>query len=309
MAAFKGIGTALGLGVESVYGTAVARTNWIELSGVSGAGISKNYVESPTLPDQATRKVPVSTRTEWSRTVRFPLTYAGLGLVWYYATGLTPVDTGANPYTHVFELSSTMPTSLTAEVKLGDATNSETAEGVKIDKLTISGSSDAYLTVSADLIGETSTSAAVGTPAYATTRNEGAAWHAGELNWNSGTYCLNAIDVTIERNHTRPTMMGCAREPVNGYAKVSGRLTVEYDGEDWYSAHRAETVDDADITFTSGAESFKLDLENLTIKSVTRDVSDGGRILQVVEFECYGDGTKTGLKITSVNAQATYALN
>jgi len=310
MAAYKGIGLALGLAVETTYGTAVTpATNWIPLTSVSGPGVTKNYVENPLLSDQPTREQPVNVRSEWAQTVTTNLSYQGLGLLWYYATGVTPVTTGAGPYTHVYELSTTLPTSLTAETKRGTAANADVAEGVKVDRLRISGSVDQYITISADLIGETSNAAAVGTPAYATTRTSAGSWQVGDVSWNSGTYCPNAFEITIERNHSRPGMMGCTVEPVNDYAKVSGRFTFEYDGEDWYAGLRAETVDDADFTITSGADSIRFDLQNLVIKGVTRDVSDGGRIMQTVEFECYADGTKTGIKITNVNGQTNYNDN
>jgi len=309
MAAFTGVGSALGLGVETVYGTPVARTNWIQLVGISTARKTLELLENPILSDQPTKEAAISVYDAWEGSFSLVPSFTGQGLIWEHAMGAV-VDAGAGPtYTHTFGLAKVLPIGLTSEVKRGNATNAYTAEGTKINRLRFSCAAGQYASMTLDMIGKNEAKAAVGTPAYATTRIPILAPQVGSFAWGARTECLLSMEITIDNQIEQPRAMACEIEPVRAYAKVTGRVTVEYSDDDAYDDFIAEASNDVTFGFTSSPDSIAFTGHNMKFTQVGRPVNDGGRIIQTLEFECFASSTKSGLEVVITNAQANHDDN
>src|SRR3972149_4483478 len=112
MARMYGFNSHVGVGVESVWGTAVARTKFQELMGESG-GLNPGRTE---LESWRTRTpvgyIDIGKKTLAS--VTFPLAYDKL-LIWFRNAFWDLTTTGAGPYTHIFRIGGTKPSPLTVE--------------------------------------------------------------------------------------------------------------------------------------------------------------------------------------------------
>ena len=309
MSAFTGAGSALGLGVEVVYGTPVARTNWLQLVSISSATKNLEMVENPILSDQATKEQAISVYDSWEGSFTLVPSFTGQGLLWEHAMGSVATVGASAPYTHTFDLAKVLPTGLTSEVKRGNSSNAYTAEGTKINRLRFACAAGQYATLSIDMLGKNEAKAAVGTPAYATTRIPILAPMVGSFAWGARTACLLSMEITIDNQIEQPRAMSCEIEPVRAYAKVTGRVTVEYDSDDAYDDFTSEASNDVTFGFTSAPESISFTGHNMKFSKVGRPVPDGGRITQTLEFECYASAGKSGLEVAIVNAQANHDDN
>ncbi len=311
---YHGRGAAIGFGLESTYGTAVSRTNWRPLIsssltrtiekvprptlrvGTLGAMRRKHYIQS----DGVSGSFSVEGQ------------YTSIGLLIKNLLGASST-TGSDPYTHVYTIGGTLPTGLTIENVRGTGT-SEIFEGCRLNSGTFAVSSGGVMTCEFDVIGETGAAtprATAGTPSFSATDAPILHNHAGSLSWRSATYDLVDLSLTLSnalaaRQHLGSTV---TKRPLRSdFQSVEMSVTVEVEDQ-LYHDFISDVEDDCSITFTSGSNSFAIELQNAYLSSASDPVSDANIVRQSLTFVGQSDGTNEGLKITVVNGNSSATSN
>lgn len=317
----RGFGASLGIGVQSVYETAVARTNWKqmlsmglhrmitnkplgelgELGAVSSA-YTGSYVESDFAGG------PIEFYAAYDDSTIMLLGYL-LGVV---------DTTGTNPYVHDVTLATPAPVGLTLEQisgtpNAGLTTMAEVFHGCKAASGKLSVTNGGILTIEMELIGRTSAGlVAAGTPTYST---------GGELVKHNQTVgislggtprAINSISVMVTRGVERNQELGSlfTSEPTEGQVEVTFEIRTKLQTSAFDVAFLAGTRADITIPFVgSGVKELLVTLHNCQVDEVTRDVNSKGAIEQVIKGRAYSDGTNQGLSMAFTNANANAGAN
>tara|TARA_Y100000401_G_scaffold113544_1_gene114348 strand:+ start:1017 stop:1799 length:783 start_codon:yes stop_codon:yes gene_type:complete len=238
--------------------------------------------------------------------------YTSIGLLIKNLLGASST-TGSDPYTHVYTIGGTLPTGLTIENVRGTGT-SEIFEGCRLNSGTFAVSSGGVMTCEFDVIGETGAAtprATAGTPSFSATDAPILHNHAGSLSWRSATYDLVDLSLTLSnalaaRQHLGSTV---TKRPLRSdFQSVEMSVTVEVEDQ-LYHDFISDVEDDCSITFTSGSNSFAIELQNAYLSSASDPVSDANIVRQSLTFVGQSDGTNEGLKITVVNGNSSATSN
>jgi hypothetical protein len=305
--------TALGFGLESTAGTAVSRTNWLAVLDAP-IQVEHEWVEEQVLGwsgdvghvaaahHKASSKINGTFQVELS----YDDTSVMLGA---HALGVTGTS-GAGPYTHAITLGN-QPVALTIEKVLGDSGNSELFAGCRINTYELSVETGGVMTCTVGVIGMIATYPSAGTPTMFQGRKRVIHAHAGTLSFNSVNYTLMSLNLSVTRNLQETPTLGSytTGQPIADKTDVT--LTVRARG--LYSALRtawsAGTQSDAQITFTSGSDTFTIKLSQAQIRSLT-DGATGTPLHETeVVFVPNSDGTDLGLVLTWVNGNANATDN
>lgn len=301
MAVISGRGTAVGIGKESSYGTAVSRTRWVAPLGTTLTQSAR--MRSPRMALAKTRAFVSSrfvTANEVGGAITVASNYAGLGLLFEAALGAV---SGAGPFT--FATAGTLP-SLTLEQLVGDSGDSELYAGAKVNTMTLSVTPGGEVTWAFDFIAKTKGSAgSAGSPSFGTP----VPCEAYEV---AVTYDGNALDLlrdltlTMSNNLERRQRVGSLNtaEPLFGSQReciITGTVDKES-----FANRTAELADGAAnlvITITdtaTGAKTIVITVSCL-IKSDEQIGTNFGPLGDSLTFESVGLPT-----IVLTNGEATY---
>jgi len=311
MALYLGRGACIGLAEESTWGTAVARARWARVASAS-TGRTRPKVVVPHLHDASVAMNPRHFFVERDRvraSVSFPAYYDSyvMTALIKHAMGAN-VDAGAGPYTHTATCAADLPTGLTVELVQGTGFG-EVLEGCKVSRLTIGAQYGQVVTVSADLIAQTTggpVSAAsptlVGDPVWIQHH------HASTLAWNSLTLRLKSWSLVIDNAIGERDGLGdlTTLEPARtGIASMTMSIELERDADGLHSGYLADTQSDAVISFTSGAHSIAITLHNALLETHDSAPSGVGPVPQRATLRGYRDSSDGGLSIVTTNTLAT----
>ena len=304
---YHGRGAALGIGEESSYGVATSRVNW-------RPAISSNLlrtIERVPRPNLRTGAAGAMRRSSYVQAdsagggVSIELTYENCGMWVKHLMGAA-ATTGSSPYTHTYTLG-TLPTGLTIENVRGSGT-SEIFEGCKVNSGSFSVSSGGVMSLDMDIIAETSaTRGTAATPSYGAGDTAVLHSHAGQLSFNSVSYDLVDMSVTVNNNLTRRQLLGSAvtKEPKRSdFQSVEMSVTLEVE-DALYQALIAGTQGDVVIAFTSGSLSATFTLSNAFLTEASDPVTSAGIISQNLTFVGESDGSDEGLSIAIVNTNSS----
>lgn len=309
-------GGSIGIAEEVTYGTAVARTNWLEIVSTSLDREIDRQPE-PTLGRAgdagrvSRRKYTASDNAGGS--ISWVMSYDdSTVLMMKHAMGVIATTGSVAPYTHTATLGA-LPTGLTLE-KLHNVSKAEVFEGCKIVDFTISVGATELMTCDATVIAETSGGlVAAGSPTYTSGGEEIRHHQAGQLSFNAVSYDVTSLSINVTSGVDRRQVLGSSftKEPTPG-PKREVTITVEYEwlADTLHAAFLAGTESDVAITFTgTGDNVLVITGHNAYIRSVATPVQGPGVITQTVEFVCQSDGTDLGLKLAFSNANATATTN
>lgn len=272
---------SVGLGVESVYGTAVARTRWFEFLDES-FGFVKNVKQGVGLRvgsrvARSGRRVVAS--AEGSGDLTIEAVTKGLGLLWQLGLGSgTSTLVSAGLYQQVFTLGDVMPSATIQKgIPRADGTvDAYTFTGCMVESLTIDCPNADNVKVKTSWNAKDMTTATAYTaPSYATgpsvfTFAHGAVY-SGELTAPTATALGSAAtpvasirsgSITIKHN-LKTDRYNCGgggrkEKPFAGVREISGSLVAEYAD----TAFRDAIVNDTSMTlvktFTSGADALQI---------------------------------------------------
>jgi len=272
---------SVGLGVESVYGTAVARTRWFEFLDES-FGFVKNVKQGVGLRvgsrvARSGRRVVAS--AEGSGDLTIEAVTKGLGLLWQLGLGSgTSTLVSAGLYQQVFTLGDVMPSATIQKgIPRADGTvDAYTFTGCMVESLTIDCPNADNVKVKTSWNAKDMTTATAYTaPSYATgpsvfTFAHGAVY-SGALTAPTATALGSAAtpvasirsgSITIKHN-LKTDRYNCGgggrkEKPFVGVREISGSLVAEYAD----TAFRDAIVNDTSMTlvktFTSGADALQI---------------------------------------------------
>lgn len=317
MPTYTGMETAVGVGVETTWGTAVARTIWLRVLSCTlqrrQVRVPRGGLSSKGAASHMRRKYFLST-DQVEGEIRWEMGYSD-GSVLLLAHALYGiVDAGAGPYTHTATIGKTAISGggLTIEVIKGNG-DAEVFEGCKIDRLSLSMSPGGIMIATASIIGQTSGGlVSAGSPTYTGSDFAILHSHSGTLTKGAISADLQSFDLTFTRNLARRQLTGSTltQEPLpSDYPSVECTVGAEYGGTAAHAAFLAGTEGNATITWTDSPRIFALTLHNAIIQDLDMPIDSPGVLSQRLRIEPFSDGTSEGMAIVVTNANALYTSN
>lgn len=319
-----GAGGTLGIGIESTWGTAVARTNWLRMVSM-GLRRMPTFQSEPHLGSLGTA----------STMHRFPYQesdFAGGPLSWVAAYDDSTVlmmqhmlgavaTTGpvSTAYTHLCTLASPVPIGLTLEQISGKGNagstlnTNEVFEGCKLVGGKISLTAGGLLMVETDVIAQTSGGETTnGTPSYSAGGNMIKHNQCSGVSLGGNARAIQSFTINIERDLQRRHEIGSlfTSEPHEESLMVTAELRTKWQTDAFYTALLAGTQADLTIPFTgSGDNALTITLHNVQLQDLTKDSGSRGSIDQVIKLRAFADASDQGCALSFVNANATAATN
>lgn len=318
-AVHRGFGAALGFGVESTWGTPVARTNWLRPVSV---GLRRTRTKPPIghlgdLSQVSTVMKEFFVESDFAGgPISWEMAYDdSTVLLCRHAFG-TNVDAGAGPFTHTLTLSDPPPTGLTIEQISGTPATgnmAEVFEGCLVNSAVFSVEAGKLMMAEFDIIGETSGGVvAAGSPSQNTTRERIAHNHAGTITLQ-GTACpVRSAKFTINRNLERNHELGSlfTQVPVPGGIELEIETTVLWQSSQWLTNYYADTTGNLTWTFTgTSSRSLAITAHNCLITDRGAPVQTKGGILETLKLRPQADATNQGFSFVFTNANATHLIN
>lgn len=321
MVPMRGMGGTWGIGVESTWGTPVARSNWKVMNSF---GLRRTRSKKPVPELGRLGQASSNPRFFWVENdfaggpFQFDACYDDSTVLLLGHILGTIATTGAGPFTHTATLSSPqVQAGLTIEQINGTATadlttTTEVFEGCKIGAAKITLTNGGIFTVEGEVIAQTSGGLTTpGTPSY--TAGERILHNHAVLTIGGTARPFNSISIDLDRVLTRNHEIGSlfTSEPFeDGEMSVQLELRCKYQQNVFDTSLLADTQSDLQIVFTgSGSNAMTLTAHNILIEDVQRDVNSKGGIEQVIKARAYADGTDQGLAIAFTNANATATTN
>ena len=315
----RGFGLTLGLGEESTWGTAVARSNWLRLASASlkRQVITEKLNHLGTYGQTSTaHRYNFISREEVGGRISWPLMYNDSSLMLLkHAMGAT-VDAGAGPYTHTLTLASPPPVGLTMELIKGTHASLSTAqvfEGGKLDNLEIAWEAGQIVQCSADVIAQAAggiTSA--GTPSYNSTPYPVIAHQmTTALTIGGNPYQSRSVRLRVSRGLQRNQEIGSlyTSEPFESRLTVELEVEVLWQDSAWHTAHYASTAADVTFAFADSPRALTGTLHNAIPVDVSEPTDSAEGIRQTIRFEAYADSSDQGLSLVFTNANALTTTN
>lgn len=320
----RGFGGTIGAGIEAVWGTAVARTNWKEMVSMG----LRRTIDTPPVPELGRLgQVSSAHRFDYIATdfAGGPISYVAcyddstILLLSHLLGGVA--DSGVGPYTHLLTLASPPPIGLTLEQINGtaptgsDLVNKTTQvfEGCKFASGKISVTAGGLLMVENEVIAQTSGGlVAAGTPTYTSGGERIRHNHSSGMTLGGSARALQSFSLDIDRGLNRNHELGSlfTSEPWEEQLEITGEIRVKWQTDAFDAAYLAGTQADLVIPFTgSGSNAMTLTCHNIRILDVTRDVNSKGAVEQVIKFAPRADATDQGVSLSFVNASALFSAN
>lgn len=313
----RGAGGSLGIGVESAWGTAVARTNWLRMNSMGLRRMITNK-EVDNLGSLGAASVMHRFNHQESD-------FAGGPLAWYAAYDDSTVALLAHimgavatsgpsgtQYTHLLTLASPVPVGVTLEQISGTGHASsitavaEVFEGCKFAGARLSLAAGGLLTVETDVIAQTSGGlVAPGTPTYTTGGNPIGHQQTTGVVVGGTPRAFQSFVINIERDLQRRHELGSAftSEPHEESLAVTAEFRTKWQASAFDSGLLTGAQADWTIPFLgTGDNALNITLHNVQINEVTREVGSRGSIDMVVRVRAFADGTDQGLALEFKNA-------
>lgn len=323
-------GTAIGIGAETTYGTAVSITNWMEVESCEIAEVA-NYERFPVLDSSASAgnrfQSHIASKLLSGRIV-MPLQYAGAGFVLEQLLGGV-TTTGSSPYTHTYNLDAVPPRYLTIEKVLGGTARSETYTGVCVTGGSLSVRRNGLVMLTLEVSGYKSNGFGSATaPSFGATVNSravksrhldnAASGIPGEITWNSVNYAVQDLGISWSNNVTPVGDVGSFYPTAydqGGERMITVSATTRHIGsasEALRTAHLAETSSDITFTFTgdSANQSIAFTCRNAKITSLPAvPLSGGDRVMMRPTWTLHDDASDGALTVAVTNTDATHSAN
>jgi Phage tail tube protein len=323
MAIGSGIGSQLGIATETTFNNSVTVTRFYEFTSEN---LQYNKKTAVGMGLRAGGQLPRSQRrvvvtTDAGGDIVLDLPTRGLGLLLSHAMGTTPsaVTTTTGVYSYTFTLGDVYGRSLTAQVgvpQYGGTVTPKTISGAKIQSWEISAPNAGIATGKFTLDGASfTTSTSLATASYSTISNlfnfsQGAITVAGSSVVNIKDFTLT-VDNTLKQDRYNLGNAGIkAEQVINGFRKVSGKMTAEFTDTTLLNAFLADTTTALVLTFTgaviAGGQNEKLIITIPAAKfnADTPNVSSPGVIDLAMTFDAYDDGTNQPLTIVYQTADS-----
>ena len=316
MAIGSGIGSQLGIATETTFNTPVTVTRFYEFTSENlnynkKVAVGMGLRAGGQLPRSQRRVV---TTTDVTGDIVLDLPTRGLGLLLAQAMGTSPstVTTTTGVYSYTFTLGDTYGRSFTAQVgvpQYGGTVTPKTVGGAKIQGfelgVAVGGIATGKFTVDAASL---TTGTSLATASYSATTNlfhfaQGSITVAGNSVSNIKDFTLT-VGNTLKGDRYNLGSAGIkAEQVINGFRKISGKMTAEFTDTVLLNAFLADTTTAIVLTFTgatiaNGAkELLTITIPAAKFNADTPNVPGAGVIDLGMTYEAYDDGTNQPLTI------------
>lgn len=323
--------TAIGLGVESTRGTAVSRTNWLEVQ-------SAEFTETATyekFPIQGaswggSRQVSYITRKQVTGSIVLPLQYTGSGLLLQQLLGAVATTGAGAPYTHTYSLGTLPVDYLTIEKIIGTSGRRELLTGVVVTGGRIRFRRAQVTMMELDISGYKSDGyAAAGTPSFgaavqtraALARHLTASSGSGipfQFNWNSNHYTAQELTINFDNAVSDVNDMGSfyATDVDQGAERLvtiaAGLRHIGSGSEVLYTDHLGETSATLSFAMTgdSSNQTITVTGRNAKITSLPAPPLSGDSRVIIRPTWTLHDGASSGaIDIAVANASSSHSAN
>ena len=315
---YNTLGSFIGVGKESTYGTPVAASSFLELlDGGDSMKLKAGRIAKPTLRCASSLR-SVKAKKSVDGSIKFPMTFAGPEMFLKYGLGTasTSALTGSNK-SHSITLLNALPTTgLTVRMNRGEVglLGEFIYQGCKINKLGFSLQPEGYLECTVDLIGQDETIDTASTPTY--TASPYITWDLLTVKTIAGTDVpIQSFELNIENNLDADTYkLGSLlrQNPGRGGSrKISGSVEMEFQSLTHYNYFINQTQNAIVLTFDGGIISgsdhwlltFSLPKVNWMGETPTADKV--GPFKQKLNFETEAASENDDLVITLQNQTAS----
>ena len=312
-ASYFGRNSFVGIGPESTYGTPAAEAAITRpiISCTMLRNIEK--VPRPHLKVSGVaglRKAHYITKDSSTGSLEIEATYDNVGYFLKAAlgAGATAADDGdaSTPRVHTYTMGDVPIEGNTLFLQRGTSDNYERFEGVVINTMSCAVAAGEHMTMTFDLMGETSSSSA-GTArhdspslSFVDPSNENLVLHhhAGTLSYRSQNITLIDFEYSLENGLAERMRLGSlnTKQPTQADFR-NATMTVTFETDDaTYQKFISDEEGDAVLTFNNGLSGanereMKFSLNNAYIESYTDEISEAGLITASVTLRAQGDGT------------------
>ena len=317
-----GRGSRLALGIETTWGTEVARTITTHLLSTSlqrhVEDVALQHLMGTTGTGRALADSFQAIETVKGDTSVTACYQAGaLGFLLQCALGTT-VDAGAGPYTHTLTLSDAAPPSLSAELvrgmENGAADITEEFYGLITTDFELSAMPGKAVEVRSSWVGKTGgTRAAAGSIPAIGTLYPILHRHAGQLGFGGNNYTLASFKLKVANKQVVDIQelgsLTITEPPIGAFAEVTVEAEVYLRSQQLYADFIAAVQGDLTLTFTDTPRSLAITAHNVKITAYDDALGDAGPIKAKVSWRAYSGSSESGVSIVLTNAIATTALS
>lgn len=313
MATYLNFSSAVGLGEESTWGTAVSRTHWYRLLSSSiRRVVAKKQRETLSEGGALVSVKHFIARDTVEGTIKLYATFHAMGLILKHAMWGTPATTGPSGgyYTHTYTLGGSAPTGgLTVEVLQGDG-SSIVYEGVRIRGMKLTVAAEGVMEVELDVIGETSAApGSAGVPSFTTTETEIEAHMVGAIGWNSDSYIGHNFELSLDNKLDFRVKLGSklTKDPKpTALREVMCSAGIDYEGDDPQNDYTGDVAANLTISGTSGTFSFGITVHNAYLDKDEIGIESHGVVPEALAWRGqHVDANSKGLEIVVVNTQSS----
>ena len=324
MAIGSGIGSQLGIAAETTFNTSVTVTRFYEFTSEN---ISYNKKTAVGMGLRAGGQLPRSQRRvvttfDAGGDITLDLPTKNLGLLLAQAMGSSPsaVTTTTGVYSYSFTLGDVYGRSFTAQVgvpQYGGTVTPKTVSGAKIQSFELSVATAGIATGKFTLdAASLTTGTALATASYTAATNlfhfaQGAITLDGSPIANVKDFTLT-VDNTLKQDRYNLGASGAkAEQVINGFRKVSGKLTAEFTDTTLFTKFYADSNAALVLTFTGAiialgqSEKLTITIPVAKFNADTPNVPGPGVIDLGMTFDVYDDGTNAPLTIAYQTSDAT----
>ena len=323
MAIGSGIGSQLGIAAETTFNTPVTVTRFYEFTSENlnynkRVAVGMGLRAGGQLPRSQRRVVTTSDATG---DIVLDLPTRGLGLLLAQAMGTSPspttVTTGV--YSYTFTLGDVYTRSFTAQVgvpQYGGTVTPKTISGAKIQgfELGVAVGGIATGKFMVDAVSLT-TGISLATASYSTISNlfnfsQGAITVAGSSVANIKDFTVTVANTLKGDRYNLGSSGLKAEQVINGFRKITGKMTAEFTDTTLLSAFLADTTTAIVLTFTGATialgqpEKLSITIPAAKFDADTPNVAGPGVIDLSMSFEAYDDGTNQPLTIVYQTADS-----
>jgi len=309
---WMGAGTGIGIGKETIWGTAVAADKWFPLVTVAGGRrIQRDATPHLIVGGAGGRRDYFSVRESAEGSFTVLARYTGLGYLLEACMGAVATTGASSPYTHTHTLSGALP-ALTLRVCRGSSGSDQLIEGAKVNGWALSVAAGELMKLRLDYIAQTAQARADITAGTYETGEIIAHQHAGVLGFNSQTYAAQSIEISQSNQVARVDELGSlmTSEPAvaTNLRESKFKVTLVSRSDTLLTEHLAGTQGDATITFTGGTSpnATLFTLKNAVVTAFDDPISSQNFWTQTVELTGHADSSNEGLIVAQTNGQANY---
>lgn len=304
MAIAVGTQTALGIGAESTYGTAVAPTVWYPILDESIEYDPEDIVSegmrygSGYFMEAARR---VRSHRSGSGGFGLELQKTAMALVFEHMLGTETADTPASGDT-TWTIGSLLEESLTVQKRFYDEAlahvNTFTAKGGKVTSWDLNIERGSIPRVNLgfdffDVVDDVSGTA----PSYSTA----ALWTPNDTSLEIDSSEVGGVlSLQLSASNPRETrryISGTAASVANGYRTLTGTLRYDFSGTTFWDLYDGDTLSDWDVIFSAASGDLTISLQDVHLTGEAPKASGTGPVEQSVTFEVLYDGTNSPITI------------